>query len=93
MNVTPLAFAVTGYYAVVTIVTLALYAWDKRAAQRAGGRVRERTLHAWAWLGGFLGALAGQHWLRHKSLRPAFAVSAWFALMLHAAGWTWWALR
>jgi uncharacterized membrane protein YsdA (DUF1294 family) len=90
VNVTPFALAAACYYAAVTVVTFALYAWDKHAARGAGARVRERTLHLWAWLGGFLGALAGQQWLRHKSLRPAFAFSAWLALGLHAAGWAWW---
>jgi uncharacterized membrane protein YsdA (DUF1294 family) len=93
VNVTPFVLGVAGYYAAVTVVTLALYAWDKHAARGAGARVRERTLHLWAWLGGFLGALAGQQWLRHKSLRPVFAFSAWFAFALHAAGWTWWLLK
>ncbi len=93
MRLSPASAIIAGYYAVMTVWTFALYAWDKHAAQRAGGRVRERTLHVLAWCGGFLGALAGQQWLRHKSLRSAFVVGAWGALLLHAAGWAWWLAR
>jgi len=93
MTVAPFPWLVAGCYAVATVITFSLYAWDKRAAARSGARIRERTLHLWALLGGFLGALAGQQWLRHKSQRPAFALGAWFALLLHAGGWAWWWTR
>ena len=93
MKLPPWILLAAGYYAVVSGVTFILYAWDKRAASRGGTRVRERTLHLWALLGGFAGALAGQQWVRHKSQRPAFALSAWFGLILHAAGWSWWLTR
>jgi len=90
VNFSPLMRVVVGYYAAITVVTFALYACDKQAARRAGARIRGRTLHFSAWLGGFFGALAGQHWLRHKSLRPAFALSTWSALLAHLAAWVWW---
>ena len=72
-------------------MAFALYAWDKQAARRGAPRVRERTLHVAALLGGFTGTLAGQFMLRHKSRRLAFALVAWGALALHAGGWIWWA--
>lgn len=78
-----------GYYAAVALVTLALYAWDKRAAQRGRERVRERTLHAWTWAGGFGGALAGQMLLRHKTRHASFVLGAWLALVAHAGAWWW----
>jgi len=78
------------YYAMMSLVTFALYARDKHAARCGAHRVRERTLQAWTMLGGFAGALAGQLLLRHKSRRAAFVVAAWFALAMHAAAWTWW---
>jgi uncharacterized membrane protein YsdA (DUF1294 family) len=77
----------------MSLVTLLLYAWDKRAAGRGSRRVRERTLQLWSLAGGFAGALAGQGWLRHKSRHVDFAVIAWAALALHAAAWTWWLSR
>ena len=83
--------AVIIYYGGATLVTFALYAWDKRAARRRGApRVRERTLHTWALLGGFAGALAGQLLRRHKSRRLGFGLAAWFALAVHATAWIWW---
>ena len=81
------------YYALMSLVTLLLYAWDKRAAARGGRRVRERTLQAWTLAGGFVGALAGQGWLRHKSRHLAFVAAAWTALVLHASAWAWWFSR
>ncbi len=91
-SATPAPWAIL-YYALMSLVTLLLYAWDKRAAGRGSRRVRERTLQLWSLAGGFAGALAGQGWLRHKSRHVDFAVIAWAALALHAAAWTWWLSR
>jgi uncharacterized membrane protein YsdA (DUF1294 family) len=86
--------AVAVYYAVVSVITLVVYAWDKRASKRPGaGRVRERTLHLWTLAGGFVGALIGQSWLRHKTKHPSFIVLTWVALIVHAAAWAWWWTR
>jgi uncharacterized membrane protein YsdA (DUF1294 family) len=87
------ALGVMAYYGLVNLVTLFLYAWDKRAAGRGAHRVRERTLHLWTLAGGFIGALAGQGWLRHKSRHFGFVAIAWSALALHAAAWSWWLSR
>ena len=82
---------VTVYYGAVSLVTLAVYAWDKRASRRPGAqRVRERTLHLWALAGGFAGAFLGQVWLRHKTRHPSFIVVTVLALAAHAGAWAWW---
>ena len=79
------------FYAVMSFVTLALYAWDKRASKRPGAqRVRERTLHLWALAGGFVGALLGQAWLRHKTRHLSFAVITALAFAAHVIAWAWW---
>ncbi len=78
------------YYAAMTVLTVALYAADKRAARRGSVRVRERTLHLWTLGGGFVGALTGQWLLRHKSRHWEFGLIAWGALGLHATLWIWW---
>jgi uncharacterized membrane protein YsdA (DUF1294 family) len=79
------------FYAVMSLVTLALYAGDKRASKRAGARrVSERTLHLWALAGGFGGALLGQAWLRHKTRHPSFIVVTVLAAAAHAGAWAWW---
>jgi uncharacterized membrane protein YsdA (DUF1294 family) len=48
-----------GYSAAATVITFALYAWDKRAALRGGRRLPERMLQTWTWAGGCVGALGG----------------------------------
>ena len=79
------------YYAAMSVITLVAYAWDKRAAKRPGARrVRERTLHLWALAGGFLGALAGMFWLRHKTKHASFIGVTLLALAAHAGAWAWW---
>lgn len=85
-------FAFVGFfYTLVSLATLATYAWDKSAARRPGAlRVRERTLHLWALAGGFIGAWVGQNWLRHKTRHPTFAWMAALAAALHAGAWAWW---
>ncbi|MFA6959369.1 MAG: DUF1294 domain-containing protein [Opitutaceae bacterium] len=79
------------YYGVLSLITLMIYAWDKRASKRPSAqRVRERTLHLWAIAGGFLGALVGQFWLRHKTKHPSFLIVTVLALTAHAGAWAWW---
>jgi uncharacterized membrane protein YsdA (DUF1294 family) len=82
------------FYAVMSLVTLAVYAWDKRASKRAGARrTPERMLHLWALAGGFGGALLGQAWLRHKTRHPSFIIVTVLAAAVHAGAWTWWLTR
>lgn len=79
------------YYAAVSLITLMMYAWDKRASKRAGARrVRERTLHLMALAGGFVGALVGMFWLRHKTKHASFIIVTVLALAAHAGAWAWW---
>ena len=78
-------------YAGLSAVTFALYAWDKRMAQLGSHRrVRERTLRWLAWAGGFVGAIAAQVTLRHKTRRTGFVAEAWFAFFVHTALWMRW---
>lgn len=83
--------AVAGIYAGMSLLTLFVYAGDKRAAKRAGARrVSELTLHLWALAGGFAGAWLGQVWLRHKTKHPSFMVVTVLAATAHAGAWAWW---
>jgi len=54
-----------------TVVTWALFVWDKRVAQMApllkGSRVPEFTLNLLALLGGFLGGWVARSMFRHKT--------------------------
>jgi uncharacterized membrane protein YsdA (DUF1294 family) len=75
------------WYALSGLIALAAFAWDKRAASAGRRRLRERTLLAWTWAGGFFGAWVGVHRLRHKSRRARFRLAPYGAALLHAGLW------
>ncbi len=69
-----------------SMVTLAVYAWDKRQAKRGGrSRVSEKKLHGLELLGGWPGAWLGQRWLRHKSVKRSYRVVFVLMVVLHGA--------
>lgn len=68
-----------------SLVTFALYGWDKRRARRGGQRTRERTLHLWAGFGGWPGAWAGQRWFRHKTQKVSFRRVYYASVVLNCA--------
>lgn len=74
-------------YAVVGLVTFAVYGWDKRAAIKDRRRTPEKTLHLLALCGGIVGALAGQQIFKHKRRKAGFMVVTWGVALLHVAGW------
>lgn len=78
--------------AVLSVITVAAYAVDKRSATQKRRRIPERTLHRLAWLGGAPGGWLGRHWLRHKTLKRGFALRLALATTLHlviAVGLAW----
>ena len=77
-------------YAVASAVTFLAYAWDKAAAERGAWRTRESTLHTFALLGGWPGALLAQAWLRHKSRKASFQWMFWCTVALNCGALTWW---
>lgn len=82
------------YYGVLSLITMVIYAADKRASKRPGARrTPEMALHLWALAGGFFGALAGQFLLRHKTRHASFIVVTVLALTAHAGAWAWWLNR
>lgn len=80
-----LAFTVAG----TSLICFLLYAWDKGAAKANGRRTPEATLHLWALLGGWPGALLAQHVLRHKSRKASFQGVFWMTVVLHAGALAW----
>jgi uncharacterized membrane protein YsdA (DUF1294 family) len=66
-------------------LTLGFYAWDKRQAKKHGWRVPEKRLHLLSLLGGWPGALLGQRWLRHKSVKTKFRLVFWLTVLVHLA--------
>jgi uncharacterized membrane protein YsdA (DUF1294 family) len=80
---------VLAFYLVASVVTFLVYACDKSAASRNAWRTRESTLHLLALAGGWIGALAAQRLLRHKSAKKPFLISFWGTVALNCGllGW------
>ena len=62
---------------ILSVVTFAVYGFDKAAARRNGRRVPERTLHLLAVLGGWPGAYLAQRVFRHKTVKQPFRRIFW----------------
>jgi uncharacterized membrane protein YsdA (DUF1294 family)/cold shock CspA family protein len=84
-----LPFAVLGLYLAASVVTFMVYALDKSAAKRDQWRTQESTLHLFALIGGWPGALAAQRLLRHKSLKASFQATFWVTVMLNCGALVW----
>jgi uncharacterized membrane protein YsdA (DUF1294 family)/cold shock CspA family protein len=84
-----LPVAVVGLYLVASAVTFVAYALDKSAAKNDQRRTPEKTLHLFALVGGWPGALAAQRLLRHKSKKQSFQIVFWATVVLNcgALGW------
>lgn len=74
-------------WALMNLITWALFRIDKRRARRALRRIPERRLLGFAFAGGSVGALVAMyaHRRRHKVDKRRFAALAWLAALLHAA--------
>lgn len=72
-----------GAYAVLAVLTLGLYAWDKRAAMQARSRIPEQTLHLLALAGGWPGAMLARPLFRHKTRKQPFAGIFWCTVLLN----------
>lgn len=84
-----LPFAVPGIYAAFSLITFAVYALDKSAARKGQWRTAESTLHLFALIGGWPGALLAQRFLRHKSRKLSFQIVFWLTIMLNCAALIW----
>lgn len=78
--------------AVMSAITLSLFALDKRRAARGGRRISERTLHLCEIAGGWPGAVLGQRLLRHKSRKRAYRLLLGMIVLLHLTILAWAAL-
>ncbi|MFA5110890.1 MAG: cold shock and DUF1294 domain-containing protein [Desulfobaccales bacterium] len=84
-----LPFAVLAFYFVASTIAFVGYALDKSAARNDQWRTRESTLHLFALIGGWPGALAAQNLLRHKTKKQSFQIVFWVTVVLNcgALGW------
>lgn len=80
---------VLGVYLLASICTLIAYKLDKMAAKRSHRRTPEKTLHLWALIGGWPGAIIGQKLFRHKSKKFSFQVTFWATIILNCAALAW----
>lgn len=81
-----LSWLVVGWYVVIGVVTYMLYAKDKAAAQSGEWRTPETTLHVLSALGGWVGAMIAQTYLRHKSQKPEFRMTYYLTVLINLAG-------
>jgi len=73
-----------------SVVAFLAYADDKARASRNAWRIPEVNLHLIALCGGWPGALAAQHLLRHKNRKQAFQVVFWSTVVLNIGGLVLW---
>ena len=78
------------WIAATSLLSLALYGVDKRAAVKDRWRIREATLHFWAVSGGWPGAVLGQQLFRHKTAKRTFRNRFWLTVLVNVllVGWT-----
>ena len=81
-----LSWLVVGWYIVLGIITYAMYAKDKAAAQSGDWRTPESTLHLLSALGGWVGAMVAQTYLRHKSQKAEFRLAYYLTVIINMAG-------
>jgi len=84
-------YAIVGYLIAVNGIAFYLMGHDKARAKKGGRRVPEKTLFAWAAIGGSAGAIAGMRTWRHKTKHVSFSVGlpAILAAQLVLAYWLW----
>jgi len=78
-----LPFAVLGFYAVASLVAFVMYVWDKISAEKGSRRTPENTLHLFALIGGWPGALLAQRRYRHKTRKLSFRRVFWMTVALN----------
>ncbi|QBB72715.1 DUF1294 domain-containing protein [Pseudolysobacter antarcticus] len=72
-------------YLVASSSTFVAYVFDKSAAKRGQWRTPENTLHIFAMVGGWPGALAAQKLIHHKSRKPSFQQVFWVTVVFNCA--------
>ena len=81
-----LSWLVVSWYIVLGVITYAMYAKDKAAAQSDDWRTPESTLHLLSALGGWVGAMVAQTYLRHKSQKAEFRLAYYLTVIINMAG-------
>ncbi|NIC38648.1 DUF1294 domain-containing protein [Halomonas desiderata] len=76
-------------YALLSVITFAMYGIDKAAAGKGRRRTPEATLLFAGLIGGWPGALVAQRLFRHKTRKQPFQVIFWCGVVVNCAviGW------
>lgn len=72
-------------YGALSLVTVAAYGLDKRAARRGRRRTSEQSLLTMGLLGGWPGALVAQQSFRHKTRKRSFRRAFWETVVVNVA--------
>lgn len=80
---------VLALYIIASVITFLAYAIDKSAAIWNQWRTRESTLHLFALVGGWPGALVAQRLLRHKSSKASFQAVFRVTVVLNCSMFGW----
>ena len=67
--------------AIISVLTVALYRYDKRAAEQGTQRIPNSALHLASLLGGWPGALIARPLLRHKLNQKRFRSFFWASIV------------
>lgn len=87
MGWTPLILVL--WLVLVSLISFALYASDKKAAQNGEWRVPENSLHFFDLLGGWPGGLLAQQQFRHKTRKVNFRIVFWLTVVLNSGFYLW----
>jgi uncharacterized membrane protein YsdA (DUF1294 family) len=78
-------------YSAMSLIAIAVYGFDKSAAEGRRWRTPEVTLHAIGLMGGWPGALFAQDVFRHKYQKTMFQLLFWTTVALNCFA-LWWLL-
>ncbi len=84
-----LPWGILALYLTASVVTFVAYSIDKSAARNDQWRTQENTLHLFAVIGGWPGALAAQRLLHHKSKKQSFQIVFWATVIINCCVFGW----
>lgn len=76
-------YQLVAIYAVMSVISAALYFDDKRLAKTGGWRTSEVRLHAIDLACGIIGGLLAQEIFRHKTAKQPFVALTWLIAAVH----------
>ncbi len=76
-------------YTAMSVIAFFAYGLDKSAARTRRWRTQESTLHLFALLGGWPGALIAQGSFHHKTRKLSFQITFWFLVAMNVGALAW----